>query len=96
MREARLPTAIHDPLERPLTPRERQVLMLAAEGLSNKQIGRQLGISEVTVKNHMCALMYKLKAGSRTAAAMGLFYCEMIGCPGRSWPDHGSDARIQK
>ena len=51
-----------------LTPRERQVLQLLAEGLPNKAIANQLSISEHTVKFHVNAIMGKLGAQSRTEA----------------------------
>jgi DNA-binding NarL/FixJ family response regulator len=52
------------------TPREREVLSLVAEGLPNKQIARQLHISEHTVKFHINALLTKLGAASRTEAVV--------------------------
>lgn len=51
-----------------LTPREREVLQLVAEGLPNKAIARELGISEHTAKFHVGSLLGKLGAGSRTEA----------------------------
>ena len=51
-----------------LTARERQVLVLVADGLPNKAIARELGISEHTVKFHVGSLLGKLGAGSRTEA----------------------------
>ncbi len=51
-----------------LTPREREVLRLVAEGLPNKTIARELGISEHTAKFHVGSLLAKLDAGSRTEA----------------------------
>ncbi len=53
-----------------LTPRERQVLQLMAEGLPNKTIAARLGISEHTVKFHINAILGKLDAGSRTEAVV--------------------------
>jgi DNA-binding NarL/FixJ family response regulator len=50
----------------PLTDREGEVLALVAEGLTNKLIGAQLGISERTVKNHLTSIMTKLRATDRT------------------------------
>ena len=50
----------------PLTPREREVLELLADGLSNRAIAEQLGISAHTVKFHVDALLDKLSARSRT------------------------------
>lgn len=47
-----------------LTPRERAVMTLVASGLPNKQVGGELGISEVTVKFHRGNLMRKMRADS--------------------------------
>ena len=52
----------------PLTPRERDVLQLMAEGLPNKLIAARLSISEHTAKFHVSAIMTKLGAASRTEA----------------------------
>ncbi len=52
----------------PLTAREREVLSLVADGLPNKAIARELGISEHTAKFHVGSLLAKLGAGSRTEA----------------------------
>jgi DNA-binding CsgD family transcriptional regulator len=51
-----------------LTPRERQVLALLAEGASNKSIARRLGISVHTAKFHVGSLLDKLDATGRTDA----------------------------
>lgn len=58
-----------------LTHRELEVLQLMARGLTNRQIARQLGISEHTVKFHAAAILGKLTARSRAEAvarAIGL------------------------
>ena len=47
-----------------LTRRERQVMALVVAGLLNKQVGGELGISEITVKAHRGQVMQKMKAGS--------------------------------
>jgi FixJ family two-component response regulator len=47
-----------------LTPRERQVMALVTAGLLNKQVGGDLGISEITVKAHRGQVMRKMKAES--------------------------------
>jgi len=57
-----------DPIVDPLTPREREVLQLAAEGLANKQIALALEISEHTVKFHLSSLYTKMGVTSRTEA----------------------------
>ena len=58
---------LNSPRDEP-TPRELEVLVLAAEGLSNKQIAKKLFVSEATVKTHLVHLFTKLGADSRTAA----------------------------
>lgn len=55
------------PVER-LTPREQDVLALAADGLSNREIALELDISEHTVKFHLASVFGKLGASSRTEA----------------------------
>ncbi len=52
----------------PLTPREREVLALLAEGLANKAIAVRLGISEHTAKVHVNAILAKLGVDSRAEA----------------------------
>lgn len=47
-----------------LSSRERQVMALVVAGLLNKQVGGELGISEITVKAHRGKVMQKMKAGS--------------------------------
>jgi FixJ family two-component response regulator len=47
-----------------LTPREQQVMRLVVSGLLNKQVGGELGISEITVKAHRGQVMQKMKANS--------------------------------
>jgi FixJ family two-component response regulator len=47
-----------------LTNRERQVMVLVVSGLLNKQVGGELGISEITVKAHRGKVMQKMKANS--------------------------------
>ena len=52
-----------------LTPREEEIVQLLADGLSNKQIARRLGITDATVKNHVHNILEKLDVSSRGAAA---------------------------
>jgi FixJ family two-component response regulator len=68
--------AVHESYES-LTPREREVMVLVVSGLLNKQVGGELGISEITVKAHRGQVMRKMKADSLPAlvnmvAALGL------------------------
>jgi DNA-binding NarL/FixJ family response regulator len=53
-----------------LTPREREVLALLAQGLANKMIAPRLGISEHTVKTHVAAVYEKLHARNRAEAVV--------------------------
>ncbi|WP_300966940.1 response regulator transcription factor [Mesorhizobium sp.] len=53
-----------------LTPRQREVLALLVEGLSNKEIARKLKLGEGTVKIHMAALFRSLRVRNRQAAAV--------------------------
>jgi FixJ family two-component response regulator len=60
-----------------LTSREREVMALVVTGLLNKQVGAELGISEITVKAHRGRMMQKMKANSladlvNMAARLGL------------------------
>jgi DNA-binding NarL/FixJ family response regulator len=66
-------TRLVDRMRRPhpadaLSPREVEVLGLVARGLSNAEIGRQLSISEATVKTHLLRSFAKLGVSDRTAA----------------------------
>lgn len=63
-------TITPDPALDTLTPREDEVLQLLAQGLTNKSIAHQLGISEHTIKFHVNAIMTKLNAQSRTDAVV--------------------------
>jgi DNA-binding NarL/FixJ family response regulator len=61
------------PVEHPFSPRELEVLQLAALGLTNKEIAYRLGISERTVQFHMNSIFNKTCTESRTeAVALGL------------------------
>lgn len=63
----RTPTPDEDALEA-LTPREREVLRLVAEGLHNREIGERLGVTEHTVKFHLAAVFGKLGVSTRAEA----------------------------
>jgi DNA-binding NarL/FixJ family response regulator len=56
------------PAEEALSPRELEILGAVARGLSNKAIGRQLYVSEATVKTHLLRVFSKLGVDDRTAA----------------------------
>ncbi|HEY4528911.1 MAG TPA: response regulator transcription factor [Luteimonas sp.] len=62
----------HDAAQRvaDLTPQQFRVLQMLGEGLLNKQIAFQLGVSEATVKAHMTAILRKLGASNRTQAVL--------------------------
>ena len=65
------PTAAREPKGRgDLTEREKQVVQLLAEGLSNKLIADRLGISDHTAKFHVNGVMMKLGASTRTEAVV--------------------------
>lgn len=53
-----------------LTERELSVLKLIARGMSNKEIGRELGVAEKTVKTHVSNILQKLHVADRTQAAL--------------------------
>ncbi len=59
-----------EPVEETLSNRELEVLRELAEGQSNKEIARLLGISESTVKNHVNSILAKLRVKNRTEAAL--------------------------
>ena len=65
-----------------LTPREREVMVLVASGLLNKQVGSELGISEITVKAHRGQVMRKMKADSLPALV------HMVDSLGLAAPSH--------
>jgi DNA-binding NarL/FixJ family response regulator len=54
----------------PLTPRQKHVLNLLTQGLSNKLIARELGVSVDTVKDHVAAVLKALGVSSRTQAVV--------------------------
>ena len=55
---------------RDLTPQQFRVLMMLADGLLNKQIAYELGVSEATIKAHVSAILQKLNVSSRTQAVI--------------------------
>ncbi len=65
---ARLMTRMRAPAEEALSAREVEVLAWVARGASNRQVGRELHISEATVKTHLIHIFDKLGVADRTAA----------------------------
>jgi len=63
-----------------LSVREREVLELVAEGLSNQEIGDRLGLAEKTIKHYMTSILGKLRVRSRVEAAL-LAYREGMARP---------------
>lgn len=71
-----------------LTPREREVMVLVVSGLLNKQVGGELGISEITVKAHRGQVMRKMNADSLPALV------HMVSWLGLQTPPRFSTARM--
>jgi len=59
-----------DPRIESLSPREREILALVGEGLTNREIGERISLSEKTVKNYVSSMLSKLGLQSRTQAAV--------------------------
>jgi FixJ family two-component response regulator len=81
-----------------LTPREREVMVLVVSGLLNKQVGGELGISEITVKAHRGQVMRKMKADSlpalvHMAARLGTGQWGVTTTDYSSWVSRNSSAR---
>jgi DNA-binding NarL/FixJ family response regulator len=68
--EIRRPYAGPDETFQPLSGREMEVLMHLTQGMSNKEIATELGISHQTVKNHVTSILRKLGVEDRTQAAL--------------------------
>jgi DNA-binding NarL/FixJ family response regulator len=60
-----------------LTPREKQIAYLAAQGMTNRQIGAETGLSINTISNHLKRVYAKLGVQSRTELAWRLQYLDM-------------------
>jgi two-component system nitrate/nitrite response regulator NarL len=66
-----------------LTDRERQIMRLVSEGLSNKEIGRRLNIADGTIKVHLHNIFQKLEISNRTVlAALAISYSDRVVPPG--------------
>jgi DNA-binding NarL/FixJ family response regulator len=64
-----------------LTPREREVLVLLAQGLSNADVARQLFISEATVKTHLAHVMTKLGVREKAQAVIAAYQTGLVQPP---------------
>jgi DNA-binding NarL/FixJ family response regulator len=71
-----------DPRYEQLSPQERRVLDLVAEGLTNRQIAERLFLAEKTVKNYVSSVLHKLGVERRTSAAV--YVSQRRNEPGRS------------
>ncbi|WP_214467568.1 helix-turn-helix transcriptional regulator [Microbacterium flavescens] len=76
------------PAEGPLTPREREVLALVAEGAGNREVAQGLYISEKTVGRHLANVYLKIGVGTRTAAA-AWWHAQRAAGPGGGHADAG-------
>ncbi|MGW3958966.1 response regulator [Amycolatopsis sp. NPDC005003] len=74
--------AAADPRYEQLSPQERRVLDLVAEGLTNRQIAERLFLAEKTVKNYVSSVLHKLGVERRTSAAV--YMSQRRAEPGRS------------
>ena len=79
----RLVTRLRGPQPESLSARETAVLAAAARGLTNAQIGRELFISEATVKTHLLRAYVKLGVSSRTAAVTKAIEAGLLPAPGQ-------------
>ncbi|MET8812037.1 response regulator transcription factor [Streptomyces sp. NPDC004549] len=81
---SRLVSAVRAPAapgKEPLSAREREVLALVARGTSNREIARELFISEATVKTHLTHLYTKLGVKDRAAAVAAAYERGILGQP---------------
>lgn len=73
-----------------LTERERQIMRLVSEGLSNKEIGRRLSIADGTIKVHLHNIFQKLEISNRTVlAALAISQHDRATSPREKPPDPG-------
>jgi DNA-binding NarL/FixJ family response regulator len=79
----RLVSHVRQPRRDLLSSRETEVLVLVARGLTNAEIGRQLSITEATVKTHLLRSFGKLGVNDRTAAVTSAIALGVIPSPGR-------------
>ncbi|MFJ3666505.1 response regulator [Streptomyces sp. NPDC090106] len=81
---SRLVSAVRAPGNEPLSAREREVLALVARGTSNREIARELFISEATVKTHLTHLYAKLGVNDRAAAVATAYQRGILGASGHT------------
>ena len=81
------PAAVHNGFPIHLTMRQREVLLLLCAGLPNKLIGRQLGLSDATVKCHVASVLRSLNVSTRLEAVAVAFQLGLVRpCIGRNDP----------
>jgi DNA-binding NarL/FixJ family response regulator len=68
-----------DPRLARLTPQERRILHLIADGMTNRQIAREMHLAEKTIKNYVSNLLNKLGMERRTEAAVFATKLELAG-----------------
>jgi DNA-binding NarL/FixJ family response regulator len=71
------PAPVAESILQRLTPREREVALLAARGLTNRQIAAELNLSVNTVSNHLKRVYAKLDVGSRAELGWRLQYLDL-------------------
>ena len=81
-----IPTTDKTPRRVHLSPRQVEVLMLLGEGLANKPIGRKLGISACTVKQHVQAILKEFGATNRLQAVIYAYRSGILSAGPESMP----------
>ena len=72
------PATVHNGFSIHLTPRQREVLLLLCSGMPNKLIGRQLGLSDATVKCHVASVLRSLNVSTRLEAVAVAFQLGLV------------------
>ena len=72
------------PIVDSLSPQERRVLALIAEGRTNKEVANEMGLAEKTVKNYLSTVFEKLHVTRRSQAAV--YYTQSLGARGAGSP----------
>jgi DNA-binding NarL/FixJ family response regulator len=72
------PAMMHNGFPIHLTPRQREVLLLLCSGLPNKLIGRQLALSDATVKCHVASVLRSLNVSTRLEAVVVAFQLGLV------------------